>query len=238
MVHEKEVNIKEGQGVDVPLKKYVPPSPFVPKIPFPQRLKKQFNEVRIEKENGGDIPTKKYVPLPFVPKIPFPQRLKKEQDDQQFANFLDKVKKLQIHLFPAEALEQMLKYAKFLKDILTNNSKWKDNGTILLTENCSSIIFKKIPTKLKDSGSFSFPCVVGDMEFCKCLCDLGASINLTSLSVIKSLGLGEVKETSMLLQLVDQSIKRPYDIIEGVLVKVDKFIFSANFVVLDFEVDN
>ncbi|XP_050233254.1 uncharacterized protein LOC126681748 [Mercurialis annua] len=104
----------------------------------------------------------------------------------------------------------MPKYAKFLKDILTNKRKWTDDVTISLTENYSSIISKKIPTKLKDPGSFTIPCVVGDMEFSKCLCDLGASINLMPLSIFQKLVLGDVKETSMLLQLADQSIKRPH----------------------------
>ncbi|XP_050222149.1 uncharacterized protein LOC126672243 [Mercurialis annua] len=195
-------------------------------------------EMKIEEEQEVDIPLKKYVPPPpFVPKIPFPQRLKKEQNDQQFANFLDKVKKLQINLSLAETLEQMPKYAKFLKDILTNKRKWTDDGTISLIENFSSIISKKIPTKLKDPGSFTIPCVDGDMEFSRCLCDLGARINLMPLSIFQKFSLGEVKETSIILQLPDQSSKQPYGIIEDVLVKVDKFIFPVDFVVLDFEED-
>ncbi|XP_068649550.1 uncharacterized protein [Aristolochia californica] len=69
------------------------------------------------------------------------------------------------------------------------------------------------------------------------LCDLGASINLMPLSVCRKLGLGEMKQTTISLQLADRSIMYPCGIIEDVLVKVDKFIFPADFVVLDMEED-
>ena len=94
-----------------------------------------------------------------------------------------------------------------------------------------------MPLKLQDPESFTIHCVVGNLEFAKYLCDLKASINLMSLSIFKKLGLGEVKLSSMVLQLADQSTKRPYGTIEDVLVKVDKFIIPVDFVVLDFEED-
>ena len=79
------------------------------------------------------------------------------------------------------------------------------------------------------------PCVVRNLEFSKRLCDFGASLNLMPLSIFKKLGLGEVKPRSMSLQLADQSIKRTYGKVEDVLVKVDKFIISMDFMVLDYE---
>ena len=95
----------------------------------------------------------------------------------------------------------------------------------------------KIPAKLKDPGSFTIPCIVGTSEFPKFLYDLGASINLLPLSIFRNLELRDVKPTNISLQLVDHSIKKPYGVIEDVLVKVDKFIIPVDFVVLDFEVD-
>ena len=83
-------------------------------------------------------------------------------------------------------------YAKYLKDIITNKRKSDDNQTVELTETCSSIITHKMPTKLKDPRSFTLPCVVGAQEFPRCLCDLGASINLMPFSLFKKLQLGEL----------------------------------------------
>ncbi|XP_063949964.1 uncharacterized protein LOC135152790 [Daucus carota subsp. sativus] len=96
---------------------------------------------------------------------------------------------------------------------------------------------QKLPPKLKDPGSFTTPCTIGPLSFDKCLCDLGASINLMPLSVFKKLGLPEPKPTNMYLQLADRSITYPRGIVEDVLVKVDKLIFPADFVILDFEED-
>lgn len=71
----------------------------------------------------------------------------------------------------------------------------------------------------------------------RALCDLGASINLMPLSIFKKLGLVEVKPTTVTLQLADRSIKYPRGVIKDVLVKVDKLIFPADFIVLDIKED-
>ena len=107
----------------------------------------------------------------------------------------------------------------------------------MLTEECSAILQRKLPPKLKDLGSFTIPCTIGDFIFDKVLCDLGVSINLMPLSTFRKLGLGEVKPTTVSLQLADRSIKHPRGIIDDFLVEVDKFIFPADFIVLDMEED-
>ena len=172
-----------------------------------------------------------------VSKFPYPDRIRKDKLDQQFSKFLEVFKKLQINIPFAEALAQMSSYAKFLKDILSNKRKIEEHGTVMLTEECSAILQNKLPPKLRDPGSFTIPCALGDSFFDKALCDLGASINLMPLSIFRKLGLGEVKETNMSLQLADRSIKRPKGIVEDILLKVDKFIFPVDFVVLDMEED-
>jgi len=68
-----------------------------------------------------------------------------------------------------------------------------------------------------------------------CLLDLGASVNLLPYFVYKQLGLGELQPTNLILFLADRSVKLPKGIIEDVILKVDEFYFSTNFVVLDTE---
>ncbi|XP_035550037.1 uncharacterized protein LOC108989976 [Juglans regia] len=149
-----------------------------------------------------------------------------------------KLKKRTIHQERlTNALEQMPNYVKFLKDTISKKRRLKEFGTMKLSEECSTILQKKLPQKLKDPGSFTLPCTIGNSFFDKVLCDLGTSINLMPLSVCRKLGLGELKQTTISLQLANQSIKYPHRIIEDVLVKVDKFIFPADFVVLDMEED-
>ena len=181
-------------------------------------------------------PTSNTTPPPYVPSIPFLQRLKKK-NLEQFFKFLEVFKKLHINIPFADALEQMPSYVKFMKEILSNKRKLKEFETVCLIEECSAILQKKLPPKLKDLGRFFIPCMIGNSHFEKALCDLGASINLMTLSVFKKLGLGEAKPTTVFLQLADRSIQYPRGIIEDVLVKVDKFIFPVDFIVLDMEED-
>ncbi|XP_061374506.1 uncharacterized protein LOC133316743 [Gastrolobium bilobum] len=95
----------------------------------------------------------------------------------------------------------------------------------------------RLPPKLQDPGSFTIPCIIGNTYQGKALCDLGASINLMPLSVFKQLSTGPAKPTTMTLQMADRSIIKPEGKIEDLLVKVDKFILPADFIILDYEAD-
>lgn len=95
----------------------------------------------------------------------------------------------------------------------------------------------KIPAKKKDRGSVTIPCTIGDRSFKKALIDLGASVSLMPLSIYKRLGIGKVQDTRMTLQFTDHSVKRLYGVVEDVLVKIDKFVFSVDFVILEMPED-
>ncbi|XP_061353735.1 uncharacterized protein LOC133298460 [Gastrolobium bilobum] len=193
-------------------------------------------EFKWEKKKAQERQEKPLELSPYA-KIPYPQRFREEVKKQQYSKFLDIFKKLQINIPFAEALESMPNYAKFMKDLLSRNRKLKECETMTLTEECSVIIQKKLPPKLQDPGSFSIPIEIGNIDVGKALCDLGASINLMPLSICKALGIHELKPTKVSLQLADRSTTRPDGVIEHVLVKIVKFIFPADFVILDIEED-
>jgi hypothetical protein len=75
--------------------------------------------------------------------------------------------------------------------------------------------------------------MIGANQIERALFDLGASVNLLPYSVFLQLGLGELKPTFMMLQLADRLVKRPWGIIEDILIKVDKFYFPVDFIVID-----
>ncbi|XP_061349315.1 uncharacterized protein LOC133294627 [Gastrolobium bilobum] len=150
---------------------------------------------------------------------PYPERFKKDAQKQQYARFLDIFKKLHVNIPFIKALANMPNYAKFMKDLLSRKHKLQECQTVTLTE----------------EWRFNIPIAIGDTDVGKALCDLGASINLMPLSVYKSLGISELKPTKVSLQLADKSFRKPSGIIEDVLVKVDKFIFPADFMVLDMK---
>ncbi|KAI3758968.1 hypothetical protein L6452_06541 [Arctium lappa] len=131
----------------------------------------------------------------------------------------------------------MPSYVRFLKDILNKKRRLGEFEIVALAKECSALLTCKIPPKLKDSGCFTIPCSIGGQEVGHALCDLGASINLMPLSVFKKLGIGEVRPTTVTLQLADRSLAYPKGKIEDILVKVDKFIFTVDFLVLDYEAD-
>ncbi|XP_062075198.1 uncharacterized protein LOC133779226 [Humulus lupulus] len=168
---------------------------------------------------------------------PFPQRFQKKKLDSQFNKFLDMLKQLHINVPLVEALEKMPNYVRFMKDVLTRKRRLREFEIVPLTKECSSFLQDRLPPKLKDPGSFTIPCTIGDTYCGMALCDLGASINLMPMSILKQLGIGEVRPTIVTLQLVDRSLAHPDGRIEDVLVRVDKFIFPADFIVLDYEAD-
>ncbi|KAL5580208.1 hypothetical protein UlMin_012650 [Ulmus minor] len=128
--------------------------------------------------------------IPDRPPPPFPQRLRKANQDKQFGKFLEILKQLHINIPLVEALQQMPNYVKFMKDVLTNKRRLGEFETVALTKEYSLLLKTKIPSKLKDPGSFTIPCSIGNTYCGRALCDLGASINLMPMSIFKQLGIG------------------------------------------------
>ena len=128
-------------------------------------------------------------------------------------------------------------FAKFLKEILSKKRKIAEEGIVNLNATCSTVIQQKLLAKMKDLGSFTIPCSIGKYEFKKALCDSGASINLMPLSIVQRLSLGELTPKVITLQMVDKSMAQLEGVLEDVPVKVGKFIFSVDFVIMRMEKD-
>ena len=126
---------------------------------------------------------------------------------------------------------------KFRKDIISKKRKLDEGGVVSLSKNYSAIIQKNMPQKMQDPRSFTIPCTIGNFEFGKTLCDFGTSINLMPLLVVKRLTLGDLTPTTISLQMVDRSMAQPEGILEDVFVKVGKYIFLVDFVVIDIKED-
>ena len=82
-------------------------------------------------------------------KMPYPQKLRQAEQDKQFARFADYLRTLEIKIPFAEALEQIPSYAKFMKEILSHKKDWRETEKVYLTEECSAVILKSLPEKLK-----------------------------------------------------------------------------------------
>ncbi|QHO23803.1 uncharacterized protein LOC107627229 [Arachis ipaensis] len=188
--------------------------------PQEEEVDKNTSNKEEEKAPAPTPPKEKEILKSYVSKDSYPQRLRKDGKDNQFSKFLEIFKKFQINIPFAEALKQMPLYAKFLKELMAKKRNWRNKETVVLTEECIAVIQQKLPQKLKDPGSFQNPCVIGDITIEKALCDLGASINLMSLSIMKKMRIEEAKPTRMALQLTDRSFKLPHGAVEDLLVNV------------------
>ncbi|GJS94713.1 reverse transcriptase domain-containing protein [Tanacetum coccineum] len=175
------------------------------------------------------------------PSIPYPSRANKqklrEKDDKLASKFVEIFRELHFELSFADALLHMPKFASMFKSLLNNKEKLFDLAKKPVNENCSTVIRKKLPEKLGDPDKFLIPCDFSELVECLALADLGASINLMPLSIWKKLSLPELTPTQMILELADRSTTSPSGIAEDVFVKVGKFHFLADFVVVDYVVD-
>ncbi|GJT86209.1 reverse transcriptase domain-containing protein, partial [Tanacetum coccineum] len=175
------------------------------------------------------------------PNLPYPSRLNKqkirEKDDILSSKFMEIFRNLHFEISFADALIHMPKFASMFKKMLNNKDKLIELTKTPLNENCSAVVLKKLPEKLGDPGRFLIPCDFSEFDSYLALADLGASINLMPLSIWKKLQLPGLTETKMVLELADRTISKPTGVAENVFVKVGKFYFPADFVVLDFIAD-
>nr|GEY99680.1 reverse transcriptase domain-containing protein [Tanacetum cinerariifolium] len=194
----------------------------------------------VQAEVQIDKPTEE--PAVVIPKakanLPYPSRLQKEKlqekDDILAAKFMEIFRDLHFELSFADALIHMPKFAPMFKKLLNNKDKLIELTKTRLNENCSAVVLKKLQEKLGDPGRFLIPC---DLDNCLALADLGASINLMPLSIWKKLRLPTLNDTKMVLELADRTISKPTGVAENVFVKVGKFYFPTDFVILDFVAD-
>ncbi|GJS19360.1 reverse transcriptase domain-containing protein [Tanacetum coccineum] len=175
------------------------------------------------------------------PSIPYPSRRNDEKRHKKANDQVEKFYKIfqdmSFEISLADVLILMPKFASTLKALIGNKEKLSEMARTPLNEHCSAVILNKLPKKLGDPGKFLIPCDFPGMEECLALADLGASINLMPLSVWKKLSLPELTPTCMTLELADHLITKPIGIAEEVYLKVGKFKFPADFVVVDFDAD-
>ena len=168
--------------------------------------------------------------------VPFPSRFTKSKKDKSDEEVLEVFRKVEVNLPLLECIKQIPKYAKFLKELCTSRRKTREEKVVKMNETVSAVIQRKLPPKMKDPGSFSVPCKIGNTLFNNVMLDLGASINVMPYNVYQSLGLGPLKNDNVIIQLADRSNKYPKGYVEDVLVQVSHLIFPADFYVLDMEV--
>ncbi|GJU51527.1 reverse transcriptase domain-containing protein [Tanacetum coccineum] len=208
--------------------------PSIPTNPSPKKVVERETEETTDKEQTNFQGSTAHIPPPVnpipIPEPDVPKTLPKP-------NIPYPSRHLRFDISFADALLLMPRFAPTIKSLLMNKEKLLELAKIPLNENCSAMLLKKLPEKLGDPSKFLIPCNFSGMDVCHALADLGASINLMPLSIWKKLSLPELTPTRMTLELADRSITYPKGLAEDVFVKVGKFHFPTDFVVVDFEAD-
>ena len=199
--------------------------------PVPMTAEETEKEKEVEPERIiiREVSMKKNMPPPF------PQALGGKKKITNQAEIWEVLRQVKVNIPLLDMIKQVPTYAKFQKDLCTVKRGLGIEKKAFLTEKVSAIIQSKTPVKYTDPGSPTISVNIGGTCIDKALLDLGANVNLLPYSMYKQLGLGDLKPTNITLSLADRSVKIPKGIVEDFLVKVDKFYYPVDFVVLDTE---
>ncbi|XP_070682422.1 uncharacterized protein [Malus domestica] len=220
----KEVGSKaheSAQNKEDPTARVVPPMPQPPKPSHPS--------------TSGNVVPNVVNSNTNLPNVPFPRRFAQSKKEESEKDILDTFRKVQVNIPLLDAIKQVPRYAKFLKELCTTRKRISNKEVVKVSENVSAVLQRKLPPKCKDPGSFTIPCIIGNTRFEQCMLDLGASINVMPYSIYASMNLGELKQDGVIIQLADRSNAYPKGVLEDVLVQVNHLIFPADFYVLEME---
>ncbi|KAM2458105.1 hypothetical protein ACFX1W_006932 [Malus domestica] len=222
--NEDEILQMEEEESRLPTAKVVPPLPQVPKAPNLPNLSHKGKNV------SNSVHTNVFPSI-----VPFPSRFMQTKKEEAEKDILETFRKVQVNIPLLDAIKQVPRYAKFLKELCTTRKRMSTKEVVKVGENVSAILQRKLPPKCKDPGSFSIPCVIGNTRFESAMLDLGASINVMPYSIYASMNLGALKNDGVIIQLADRSNAYPKGVLEDVLVQVNHLVFPADFYVLEMD---
>ncbi|CAH9134370.1 unnamed protein product [Cuscuta epithymum] len=198
----------------------------------------EIDEVDHEEETHSEKGiTKAKLPPPSSYELvaPFPEALRETRNLDKDADIYETFAKCEVNIPLLNSIKSVPRFAKFLKELCKTKTKnkLKEKQEVNVSEHVSALFQKKLPEKCSDPGMFTIPCKIGSTTFSKALLDLGASINVIPYSVYKSLQLGPLHQTNVVIQLADRSTTYPKGVIEDVLVEVENMVFPVDFYVLE-----
>ncbi|CAN6562452.1 unnamed protein product [Malus baccata var. baccata] len=222
---------KEDEKLQFEEEKASPPTAKV-ETPLPQAsiAPKLSNLSNKGKNMSNSVPTNV-----FPSNVPFRSRFMQTKKEEAEKDILDTFRKVQVNIPLLDAIKQVPRYAKFLKELCKTRKRISNKEVVKVGENVSAILQRKLPPKCKDPGSFTIPYVIGNTRFESAMLGLGASINVMPYSIYVSMNLGELKHDGVIIQLADRSNAYPKGVLEDVLVQVDHLIFPADFYVLEMD---
>ncbi|KAL4321807.1 hypothetical protein AHAS_Ahas14G0147400 [Arachis hypogaea] len=165
--------------------------------------------------------------------IPFPSMVKKVKKTPEFdLNMLQVFKKVEVTIPLLDAIQQIPKYAKFLKDLGTHKDRIGELEILSLGSSISSLM-EPIPKKCGDPRPCLVSCCIGGCTFHDCMCDLGDCVSIMPFSIYVRLNLAPLKKSAVRFALVDKSVITVMGIAEDVLVAIKDLVFPVDFYILE-----
>ncbi|XP_016200008.1 uncharacterized protein LOC107641014 [Arachis ipaensis] len=186
-------------------------------------------------EKDGEEPLKAKEPKRKNPieepmPIPFPTLTKKAKKQEQLdLNMVEIFKNVEVTVPLFQAIQQVPKYVKFLKDVCTHKEKIGELNKWPVDDSISSLI----PEKCNDPGPCLVTCLIDGIKFTDCMCDLGACITIMPLPIYERLNLSPLKRSGARFVLADKSIVSVVGIAENVLVDIQGLLFPVDFQILE-----
>ena len=167
--------------------------------------------------------------------MPYPQALNrpKAKSNESDDHLLDAFKKVTIIIPLIDAIKHIPSYSKFLKGICTPH---RNPRRIQLSETVSLIIMNSLPIKKRDPGALMITSEIGGISFTRSLLDTGASINILSKVVFDRHHVGELQPLLVEIHLEDGSVRKPHGLVEDVILRIEDYYFSVDFLVIDVRI--
>ncbi|GJU32541.1 zinc knuckle CX2CX4HX4C containing protein [Tanacetum coccineum] len=147
------------------------------------------------------------------------------------------LKKIKINRPLLKEIRQTDNYAKQMKYLVENKPRTEEDNEIRMNPKCLALLQNHLSPKEQDPRSFILLCSIGKLDFKNGLADLGAGISIMPFSMYKRLGIGKLEPINMLIEMADNTKCTPKGIVKNLLIKIDKFIFPVDFVILDMVED-
>ncbi|XP_015953812.1 uncharacterized protein LOC107478182 [Arachis duranensis] len=165
--------------------------------------------------------------------LPFPTLAKKAKKRIELdPKMVEIFKKVEVTVPLFDAIHQVPRYAKFLKDLCIHKDRILELETIPLGSSISALM-GTLPEKCDDPGPCMVTCTVNGVQFRDCMCDLGACVSIMPLSVYRVLKLPPLKRSTARFVLADKSIITVAGVAEDVLVNIKGLVFPIDFYVLE-----
>ncbi|XP_057789740.1 uncharacterized protein LOC131006598 [Salvia miltiorrhiza] len=236
---DRRMSKENDQPSEEPYKAPIPLREYIPKVPFPRRLMKR----EVLEEQCAVQPSKKVDVKEIKLEVSHCKNEKKianpeETEHRRIVDELERLLEESDRRAQPQTLSQLQDPKEKEEKVVVHTKKMGDEDEKIPQAKavCTELPMKLL-SKKKDPGSFTIECEIGGELFPEALCDLGASVNVMPISVFKRLGIGDLKPTSMEIQMADRSRVKPRGKLEDIFVKVDKLVFPTDFLVLDIPED-